>query len=134
MRLTHPHFPDLLPEDRSLLTGAPVPEDSNTFRLDQTVRASKSNLTSRKFSHYELLEVIGDGQFGTVWRANDQRLDRIVALKLPHLADWDEVRRTLFLREARAAATLEHPHIVRDRKSTRLNSSHPRLSRMPSSA
>ncbi len=85
--------------------------DSDSFRLDKTVPDSR--LAPRTFSHYELLEIMGEGQFGIVWRAKDQRLERIVALKLPHLADWDEHARTMFLREARAAATLEHPHIVR---------------------
>ncbi len=85
--------------------------DSDSFRLDKTDDTGRL-ATPLTFSHYELLEVMGEGQFGTVWRAKDQRLERIVALKLPHLADWDEQSRTMFLREARAAAALEHPHIV----------------------
>lgn len=109
MPVTHPHFSTASSEDipRSGLSGS---TDSESFCLDQTIETRRG--TSRKFSHYELLEAIGDGQFGTVWRANDQRLNRIVALKLPHLTDFDEQRRTLFLREARAAAFLEHPNIV----------------------
>ncbi len=109
MHLTRPHFTDpssVLPQSGNL-----AEEDSDSFRLDKTDPGSR--LAHRTFSHYELLEIMGEGQFGIVWRAKDQRLERIVALKLPHLADWDEHARTMFLREARAAATLEHPHIVR---------------------
>lgn len=84
--------------------------DSDVNCLDPTVLSRRT--ACRKFSHYELVESIGEGQFGTVWRAKDQRLNRIVALKLPHLADFDERRRTLFLREARATAVLKHPNIV----------------------
>lgn len=84
--------------------------DSHEFRLDSTVQSGF--LDARRFSHYELVSPIGEGQFGTVWRAKDLRLNRVVALKLPHLSDFDERRRTLFLREARAAAVLEHPNIV----------------------
>ena len=109
MPLARPHFPNASPDpvSQSKPDGA---SDSDVFSLDPTIRSRR--VTSPKFSHYELLEPIGEGQFGTVWRAKDQRLDRIVALKLPHLADFDERRRTLFLREARAAAGLEHPNIV----------------------
>lgn len=95
----------------------PVPQsaldsttDSDVNYLDPTILSRRP--APRKFSHYELIEPIGEGQFGTVWRAKDQRLNRVVALKLPHLADFDERRRTLFLREARAAAVLKHPNIV----------------------
>ena len=84
--------------------------DSDVNCLDATIVTRR--VAPRKFSHYELIESIGEGQFGTVWRAKDQRLNRIVALKLPHLANFDERRRTLFLREARAAAVLKHPNIV----------------------
>ena len=84
--------------------------DSDSFRLDQTLQTRRA--APRMFSHYELVKCIGEGQFGTVWRAKDQRLDRIVAVKLPHLADFDEQRRTQFLREARATAVLQHPNIV----------------------
>lgn len=86
-------------------------EDSASFRFDKTDPGSR--LAPRLFNHYELLEILGEGQFGVVWRAKDQQLERIVALKLPHLEDLDEHARMMLLREARAAATLEHPHIVR---------------------
>ncbi len=109
MPLASPHFSDASPE--SVPQSEPNDmSDSDTFSLDPTIRSQR--VTPHQFSHYELLESIGEGQFGTVWRAKDQRLNRIVALKLPHLALFDERRQTLFLREARAAAGLEHPNIV----------------------
>ena len=65
-----------------------------------------------RVSHYEILERIGAGGMGTVYRAHDTRLDRVVALKfLPaHLSALPDAREQL-LAEARAAAALEHPNI-----------------------
>lgn len=63
---------------------------------------------------YELLERIGEGAFGFVYRARDPKLDRIVALKIPRSQRFlmpEESER--FLREARNAAQLDHPGIVR---------------------
>ncbi|HUF08145.1 MAG TPA: protein kinase [Rhodothermales bacterium] len=61
---------------------------------------------------YEILGVIGRGGMGTVYRARDVRLNRLVALKtlLPHLAADSEPRKR-FVQEARAASKLEHPNI-----------------------
>jgi len=62
---------------------------------------------------FELLGKVGAGQFGVVWRARDTRLKRIVAIKVPRSETFDDYTRGMFLREAQAAATLEHPGIVR---------------------
>jgi ABC-type amino acid transport substrate-binding protein/predicted Ser/Thr protein kinase len=65
------------------------------------------------FGHYELLELLGRGGMGEVYRARDTRTDRIVALKLlpPHLAR-DAVFQKRFRREAHAAAGVNDPHVV----------------------
>ncbi|ASV74518.1 Serine/threonine protein kinase PrkC, regulator of stationary phase [Thermogutta terrifontis] len=62
--------------------------------------------------HFQLLEHIGTGRFGEVFKARDIRLNRIVALKIPRTEMMDEGTRRWFLREARAAAKLRHPNIV----------------------
>ncbi len=65
------------------------------------------------FGRYQLIELLGRGGMGEVWRAHDTAIDRVVALKmlLPHYAkDPDFEQR--FRREARAAARLDDPHVV----------------------
>src|SRR5262249_19656984 len=62
---------------------------------------------------YRVLQVLGAGGMGVVFRAEDPQLARLVALKtmLPALAASDSARQR-FLREARAAAAIKHDHIV----------------------
>ena len=67
-----------------------------------------------EFEQYTAVTKLGDGGFGEVYRAHDPRLQRDVALKLPHralLRDPGFVAQ--FRREVQAAAQLNHPHIVR---------------------
>jgi len=70
-------------------------------------------MPDRTLSHYELLEEIGKGGMGVVYKARDTRLDRFVAIKLlppDKMSDPDRKRR--FVQEAKAASGLNHPNIV----------------------
>src|SRR6187402_3302484 len=67
----------------------------------------------RWIAHYRLEQEIGRGGMGVVYRATDTRLERLVAIKiLPGELTADAEERRRFLREARAASALNHPHIV----------------------
>jgi tetratricopeptide (TPR) repeat protein len=62
---------------------------------------------------YRLIDRLGRGAMGEVWRAHDARLDREVAIKvLPAEVAADADRRARMLREARAAAAIPHPNVV----------------------
>jgi class 3 adenylate cyclase/tetratricopeptide (TPR) repeat protein len=67
---------------------------------------------ARRAPQYDLLDKIGGGGMGVVYRARDRRLERIVALKFlpPHMSS-DESAKERFLVEAQAAAALDHPNI-----------------------
>jgi len=69
-------------------------------------------MIGKTIGHYRVIEELGRGGMGVVYKAHDTRLDRDVALKfLPHDLSSTEEERARFLQEARAAATLNHAHI-----------------------
>jgi tetratricopeptide (TPR) repeat protein len=75
-------------------------------------RANAPGWTKHRLDKFELLEQLGSGAFGTVYRARDTSLDRIVAVKVSRsgLDSREELDR--FLRETHSAAALRHPGIV----------------------
>jgi len=71
------------------------------------------DLIGTTLGHYRIIEKIGEGGMGVVYRAHDERLDRDVAVKVLHEAvaqDADRLAR--FEREAKAVAKLDHPNIL----------------------
>ncbi|HVF66793.1 MAG TPA: UvrD-helicase domain-containing protein [Pyrinomonadaceae bacterium] len=70
-------------------------------------------LPATNVAHYRVMESLGAGGMGAVYKAYDEKLHRVVALKLlPPEYTSNEERRRRFLQEARAASILNHPHIL----------------------
>ncbi len=80
----------------------------DTHTMDQT-----RDLAGHRISHYEILQKLGEGGMGAVYKARDTRLGRLVAIKtLPRDKVEDPDRKRRFVQEAKAASALNHPNIV----------------------
>src|SRR5204863_498136 len=103
-------FPDLDPRSLArVFSRRPNPE---LTRTGPSARDT-AGLLPPALDRFEPLEEVGSGGFGTVWRARDTRLGRVVALKVPHhtlRGSPGQLERCH--REARAAAQLRHPGVV----------------------
>jgi hypothetical protein len=86
------------------------PTCGNSFRYPEASPPAEAR--PRTIAHFELVRPLGSGSFGEVWEARDTKLDRQVAIKLARHAHASPRETELFLREARTAANLRHPHIV----------------------
>ncbi|HUE69361.1 MAG TPA: protein kinase [Pirellulaceae bacterium] len=92
------------------ITNVLCPSCGSSFNL--ICQTESFHPTTRTIGHFRLLQLVGSGGFGSVWKAHDNELDRVVAVKIPRSGQVTPEEAVLFLREARAAAQLNHPSIV----------------------
>ncbi len=76
-------------------------------------------LIHKKIGHFELLDRVGIGQFGSVWKARDTKLDRTVAIKIPRRGPLDDRQTEFFLRDPAEAS--QHRQRSRSRQARRNN-------------
>lgn len=89
--------------------------DKSDEHFDTTIRPAQAQIpdfVGRQISHYQILERVGAGGMGVVYKAEDTKLRRLVALKfLPLEQHENETAKTRFIREAQAASAIDHPNI-----------------------
>lgn len=113
MRLQCPHCQNMLNVvDAQSAVDASCPSCGSKFPVGEVTVTFRDTVVDR-IGHFEIIEKVGVGHFGTVFRARDSQLNRTVAIKVPRTGEITEQHKGMFLREARAAAGLDHPNIVR---------------------
>ncbi|WP_425267238.1 serine/threonine-protein kinase [Aeoliella straminimaris] len=111
VRCPHCHIPiELVPDAE--LESIRCPSCGSDFCLLSDDAATRAASPISQVAHFKLIERVGMGAFGSVWKALDTKLDRTVALKIPRKGQFDTHQERAFFREAQNAAQLSHPGIV----------------------
>ncbi len=102
----------IIVEESSTLADVLCPLCGSNFSLAGDVSSTMSASDLCEIGHFRLIDRLGMGTFGIVWKAHDTKLDRIVAIKIPRQRRFDDQQERAFLREAQNVAQLNHPYIV----------------------
>src|SRR5882672_9889728 len=103
----HCHVPFESAEEQSWAE-LTCPACDHSFSLSGAVSTCAYRVGVRVLGRFELVQEVGSGRFGSVWKARDTQLQRTVAVKIPRQRELNEQETELFLRDARAAAQLNH--------------------------
>lgn len=98
--------------EEETLDGIECPSCHSHFNLSGDAETTVSAEKGKKIAHFEIQSVLGEGSFGTVYRALDTELNRMVAIKVPRAGRVSSKTSKLFLREAQSAARVTHPNVV----------------------
>ena len=96
------------------IVGSPTAEELSSFAEQNDATWIGDAYPGKKIARYDVLAHVGAGAMGNVFKAHDPKLDRVVAIKMPHwenLSREPEIAKERFLREARAAAGVRHAHV-----------------------
>ncbi|WP_145092463.1 serine/threonine-protein kinase [Anatilimnocola aggregata] len=111
------HPADVLPDEKTVISAAKsLPPPADLIIPAGAKRAAQylgETLIGRRLEHYELVEFVGGGGMGAVFRANDTRLGRTVAVKVLSRDQSSEENVRRFRNEAQSAARLDHRYIAR---------------------
>src|SRR3954452_23132716 len=107
----HCHVPFDSVEESSW-TDLVCPSCDNSFSLSSAASTCTYRAGVKVLGRFELMQEVGSGRFGSVWKARDTELQRTVAVKIPRQRELNPQEAELFLRDARAAAQLHHAGIA----------------------
>jgi tRNA A-37 threonylcarbamoyl transferase component Bud32 len=94
------------------LSDVTCPSCGSNFSLIGEATTQPREAKVQRVAHFDLLDQVGLGAFGAVWKARDTVLQRTVALKIPRRGQVTAEEAEYFFRDARAAAQLTHPNII----------------------
>ncbi|MEZ6059110.1 MAG: bifunctional serine/threonine-protein kinase/formylglycine-generating enzyme family protein [Planctomycetaceae bacterium] len=97
---------------REPLDAIECPSCHSRFSLSEDMDSTVAMPEGQMVAHFRILSLLGEGAFGTVYKAFDEELKRIVAIKVPRQGRVTKDTSRTFLREAQAAAAVHHPNAV----------------------